>query len=197
MRRRRERVNRLLLFSVSFFFSSLSPFSVCYTTKVATLSLYIYLSISFVDSFSTLLRFSRKARNFPLCHLSLSLYLPLSHFLSFVLAAMDAVLTVVDTVIRLALSLIVVAAVIALCWWAAYALLLQHVPIVRELLGRGRKQTRSGQHQRRVVLLPGARLQPLERKKPAEKREQGRSEDDQRSETSSVASSSLGSRKDL
>ena len=74
---------------------------------------------------------------------------------------MDAALSAVDTGVRLVLSLVVVLGVIALCWWAAYALLLQHVPIVRELLGRGRKQTRSEKHTRKkVVLLPGARLQP-------------------------------------
>lgn len=56
-------------------------------------------------------------------------------------------------------------------------MLLQHVPIVRELLGRGRKRVRPEAPPRRVVLLPGATLQLPAKKAQTEKTGETRAEE--------------------
>jgi len=63
-----------------------------------------------------------------------------------------------DRSVRLVLSLSLVLAVISLGWVVVYQLLLKHLPVVRELLGRGNKQPRPQGNKlpRKVVYAPQA-----------------------------------------
>jgi hypothetical protein len=60
-----------------------------------------------------------------------------------------------DRAVRLVLSLSIVLGVIFVGWLVAYKCLLEPLPVVRELLGRGRKQPRpEGRPPRRVLYAP-------------------------------------------
>lgn len=59
-------------------------------------------------------------------------------------------LSLLDTAARLVLSLSIVTTVIALGWLTAYKLLLEQLPLVRDLLGKGDKVPRP-RGTRRVV----------------------------------------------